>query len=70
MLRQIFKQNRKSAEAIYDRDELTIAEQKQTYAAQMKIMTDGLKTGKLTSETYQKRLQQLLLTVKHPQFTL
>jgi nucleotide-binding universal stress UspA family protein/uncharacterized protein (DUF697 family)/tellurite resistance protein len=70
MLRQLFKQNRKSAEAIYDRDELTIAEQKQAHATQMKVLTDGLKTGKLTSETYQKQLQQLLLTVKHPQFTL
>ena len=69
-LRQLFKQNRKSAEAIYDRDELAISEQKQSHATQMKTLTDGLKTGKLTSEAYQKQLQQLLLTVKHPQFTL
>jgi nucleotide-binding universal stress UspA family protein/uncharacterized protein (DUF697 family)/tellurite resistance protein len=69
-LRQIFKQNRKAAEDIYDREELTIAEQKQEHATQIKTLTEGLKTGKLTSEIYQKRLQQLLLAVKHPQLTL
>jgi nucleotide-binding universal stress UspA family protein/tellurite resistance protein/uncharacterized protein (DUF697 family) len=69
-LRQLFKQNRKAAEDIYDRDELAISEQKQSYASEMKTLTDGLKTGKLTSETYQKQLQQLLLTVKHPQLVL
>jgi nucleotide-binding universal stress UspA family protein/uncharacterized protein (DUF697 family)/tellurite resistance protein len=69
-LRQLFKQNRKAAEDIYDREELAIAEQKQEHATQIKALTEGLKTGKLTSEVYQKRLQQLLLAVKHPQLTL
>jgi nucleotide-binding universal stress UspA family protein/uncharacterized protein (DUF697 family)/tellurite resistance protein len=69
-LRQLFKQNRKAAEDIYDREELAIAEQKQEHATQIKALTEGLKTGKLTSEVYQKRLQQLLLAVKHPQLIL
>ncbi len=69
-LRQLFKQNRKAAEDIYDREELAINEQKQEHATQIKALTEGLKTGKLTSEIYQKRLQQLLLAVKHPQLTL
>jgi hypothetical protein len=69
-LRQLFKQNRKSAEAIYDRHELTIEAQKQENAAQIKSLTEAVKTGKMLTDSYQKCLQQLLLTVKHPQLTL
>jgi hypothetical protein len=69
-LRQLFKQNRKSAEAIYDRHELTIDAQKQEHSAQIETFTKAAKAGTLSTEKYQKQLQQLLLTVKHPQFTL
>ncbi len=69
-LRQLFKQNRKSAEAIYDRNELTIESQKQEHAAQIKALTEAVKTGKIPTEKYQKRLQQLLLTASHPQLML
>jgi nucleotide-binding universal stress UspA family protein/tellurite resistance protein/uncharacterized protein (DUF697 family) len=66
-LRQMFKQNRKSAEAVYDYHELAIAEQQQANVNQIKSLTEALRSKKLTSDVYQKRLQQLLVTVKHPQ---
>jgi nucleotide-binding universal stress UspA family protein/uncharacterized protein (DUF697 family) len=69
-LRQLFKQNRKSAEAIYDRNELTIEAQKQEHSAQIETLTKAAKAGTLSTESYQKRLQDLLLTLKHPQLTL
>jgi nucleotide-binding universal stress UspA family protein/uncharacterized protein (DUF697 family) len=69
-LRQLFKQNRKFAEAIYDRNELTIESQKQEHATQIKGLTEAVKAGKLPTESYQKRLQQLLLTVDRSELIL
>ncbi|WP_310426359.1 DUF533 domain-containing protein [Chamaesiphon sp. VAR_48_metabat_135_sub] len=69
-LRQLFKQNRKSAEAIYDLHELTIESQKRENATQIKLLTEAVKTGKMPTDSYQKRLQQLLLTIQHPQLNL
>ncbi len=69
-LRQLFKQNRKFAEAIYDRNELTIEAQKQEHATQIKGLTEAVKAGKMPTESYQKRLQQLLLTVNQPELVL
>ena len=69
-LRQLFKQNRKSAETIYDLNELAVGEHKREHAAQIKLLTEGLRTGKLTAQIYQNRLQQLLLTEKHPQLSM
>jgi len=69
-LRQLFKQNRKSAETIYDLNELAVGEHKREHAAQIKLLTEGLRTGKLTAQVYQNRLQQLLLTEKHPQLSM
>ncbi len=69
-LRQLFKQHRKTAEAMYDRHEFAIEAQKQEHTAQIESLTKAAKAGTLSTENYQKRLQQLLLTVQHPQFTL
>ncbi len=69
-LRQLFKQNRKFAEAIYDRNELTIEAQKQEHGTQIKGLTEAVKAGKMPTESYQKRLQQLLLTVNQPELIL
>ncbi len=69
-LRQLFKQNRKAAEAIYDYNELTIEAQKQEHSLQIEALTKAAKAGTLSTESYQKRLQDLLLIVKHPQLTL
>lgn len=65
-LRQVFKQSRKAGEAVYYYNEPAIAEQQQTHAAQIKTLTTHLKAGQLTSENYQKQIQQLLITVKQP----
>jgi nucleotide-binding universal stress UspA family protein/uncharacterized protein (DUF697 family) len=65
MLRQRFKQARKSAERIYDDRELAIAERRQKSEREIKYLTEALKAGKLTSENYQKQIQQILLTVKY-----
>ena len=69
-LRQLFKQNRKAAEAIYDYNELTIETQKQEHATQIEALTKAAKAGTLSTESYHKRLQDLLLIIKHPQLTL
>ena len=69
-LRQLFKQNRKFGETIYDRNELTIEAQKQEHATQIKGLTEAVKAGKLPTESYQKRLQQLLLAVDRPELAL
>jgi nucleotide-binding universal stress UspA family protein/tellurite resistance protein/uncharacterized protein (DUF697 family) len=65
-LRQMFRQIRKSAEATYDQNEATIGELQQEHTGQIKSLTDGLRSGKLTIDSYQKRLQQMLLVTKQP----
>jgi nucleotide-binding universal stress UspA family protein/uncharacterized protein (DUF697 family) len=69
-LRQLFKQNRKAAEVIYDRHELTIATQRHEHSSQIEALTKAAKAGTLSTESYQKQLHDLLLTLKHPQLTL
>jgi nucleotide-binding universal stress UspA family protein/uncharacterized protein (DUF697 family)/tellurite resistance protein len=68
-LRQTFKQTRKSAERVYDDRELIIVDQRQEYESQIKLLTEAVKSGKINSESYQKRLQQLLISVKQLQLT-
>ncbi len=63
-LRQTFKQMRKSAERVYDYHELAIAEQQQENMTEIKFLTETLKAEKITAESYQKSLHQLLLNVK------
>jgi nucleotide-binding universal stress UspA family protein/tellurite resistance protein/uncharacterized protein (DUF697 family) len=65
-LRQLFRQIRKSAEAIYDQNEAAIGDLQQEHTGQIKSLTDGLRSGKLTIDSYQKRLQQMLLVTKQP----
>jgi hypothetical protein len=69
-LRQTFKRNRKAAEDVYDQYEFEILKFQQDYIPQVKSLTEALKSGKLNSETYQKRLQQLLLLNQQPQIVL
>jgi nucleotide-binding universal stress UspA family protein/uncharacterized protein (DUF697 family) len=69
-LRQTFKKNRKAAEDVYDQYEFEILKFQQDYIPQVKSLTEALKSGKLNSETYQKRLQQLLLLNQQPQIVL
>jgi nucleotide-binding universal stress UspA family protein/tellurite resistance protein/uncharacterized protein (DUF697 family) len=69
-LRQMFRQIRKSAEAIYDQNEATIGDLQQEHTGQIKSLTDGLRSGKLTIDSYQKRLQQMLLVAKQPEMML
>lgn len=66
-LRQVFKQSRKTGEAVYSYNEPAIAEQQQTHTAQIKALTARLKVNQLTSEDYQRQIQKLLITVKQLQ---
>ncbi len=68
-LRQTFKQTRSAAERVYDDRELIIVDRRQEYESQIKLLTEAVKSGKITSESYQKRLQQLLISVKQLQLT-
>jgi nucleotide-binding universal stress UspA family protein/uncharacterized protein (DUF697 family)/tellurite resistance protein len=65
-LRQVFKQARKAGEVAYFYSEPAIAEQQQLHAAQIRLLTNQLKTGKLTSAHYQQCIQQLLVVVQQP----
>jgi nucleotide-binding universal stress UspA family protein/uncharacterized protein (DUF697 family) len=67
-LRQAFRKARKEGEKIYQLNESAISKQQKTHETQIKSLTEDLKTSKLTLEVYQKKIQQLLVTVRQPSY--
>jgi nucleotide-binding universal stress UspA family protein/uncharacterized protein (DUF697 family) len=69
-LKQMFKKIRKAAEETYDQYEVEILAFQHHNTAQIKSLTESLRSGKSTSENYQKRIQQVLLMNQQPQLSL